>query len=73
MSTFPVTFADKNLDRKRSGWEPLNAKDAALQADYDPEFYDGTPVVLQCVGRRLEDEKVLDMTSIIAGALKSHS
>jgi amidase len=47
--------------------------DAALQADYDPEFYHGTPVALQCVARRLEDEKVLDMTSIIENALKAYS
>ncbi|KAH8601227.1 acetamidase-like protein [Bisporella sp. PMI_857] len=71
--TFPVTFADKNIDHKRTGWTPLNEKDAILQADYDPEFYDGTPVVLQCVGRRMEDEKVLEMTGIIADALKAHS
>jgi amidase len=68
-----VTFADKNIDHKRTGWTPLNEKDAILQADYDPEFYDGTPVVLQCVGRRMEDEKVLEMTGIIADALKAHS
>ncbi|RFU31396.1 hypothetical protein B7463_g4938, partial [Scytalidium lignicola] len=71
--TFPVTFADKNIDKKRDSWVPLNDLDAGIQADYDPEFYDGTPVVLQCVGRRFEDEKVLDMTSIIADALKAHS
>ena len=68
-----MTFADKDLDPKRTAWTPLNAKDAALQADYDPEFYHGTPVVLQCVSRRLEDEKVLDMTGIIADALKSYT
>jgi amidase len=71
--TFPVTFADKNLDKSKTDWKPLNAKDEALQADYDPEFYHGTPVTLQCVGRRLEDEKVLDMTEIIADALKAHA
>jgi len=71
--TFPVTFADKNVDKMRTSWTPLNEKDAALQADYDPEFYDGTPVVLQCVGRRLEDEKVVEMTGVIAEALKQHS
>ncbi|KAF4626956.1 hypothetical protein G7Y89_g11201 [Cudoniella acicularis] len=70
--TFPVTFADQNLDKERTGWKPLNEKDAALQADYDPEFYHGTPVTLQCVGRRLEDEKVLEMTGIIAEALKNY-
>ena len=68
-----MTFADKNLDKVRTTFEPLNEKDAGIQADYDPEFYDGTPVVLQCVGRRLEDEKVLEMTGIIAGALNALS
>jgi len=29
--------------------------------------------VLQCVGRRLEDEKVLEMTGIIAETLRAHS
>ncbi|CZR51902.1 related to general amidase [Phialocephala subalpina] len=71
--TFPVTFADKNVDKARSGWKPLNEKDAEVQADYDVEFYHGTPVTLQCVGRRMEDEKVLEMTGIIAEALKAHS
>lgn len=46
--------------------------DGLLQADYDPEFYDGTPVALQCVGRRLEDEKTLEMTGIISDALKAY-
>lgn len=71
--TFPVTFADKKIDQQRKSWKALNKKDAAIQADYDPEFYDGTPVTLQCVGRRLEDEKVLEMTGIIAEALKTQA
>lgn len=69
--TFPVTFADAALDPVRENWTPLNELDGKLQADYDPAFYHGTPVALQCVGRRLEDEKVLEMTGIIAEALKS--
>lgn len=69
--TFPVTFADKEVDRRRGeDWKPLNEFDGKLQKDYDPEFYHGTPVALQCVGRRLEDEKVLEMTGVIAEALK---
>lgn len=46
--------------------------DGKLQADYDPEFYDGTPVALQCVGRRLEDEKVLEMAIIISDAINMY-
>ena len=68
-----MTFADKKLDKARTTFKPLNEKDAGIQADYDPAFYHGTPVTLQCVGRRLEDEKVLEMTGIIAEALKASS
>ncbi|KAK2627965.1 hypothetical protein QTJ16_002611 [Diplocarpon rosae] len=71
--TFPVTFADKDLDAPRAGWRPLNELDGKIQADYDPDFYHGTPVALQCVGRRLEDEKVLEMVGVIAEALKTHA
>lgn len=70
--TFPVTFADKAKDKKRTNWTPLNELDGRLQADYDPDFYHDTPVALQCVGRRLEDEKVLDMTGIISEAVKDY-
>ncbi|KAI9056056.1 hypothetical protein LZ554_000987 [Drepanopeziza brunnea f. sp. 'monogermtubi'] len=69
--TFPVTFADKDLDARRAAdWKPLNELDGKIQEDYDPEFYHGTPVTLQCVGRRLEEEKVLEMVGVIAEALK---
>lgn len=70
--TFPVTFADKEKDKKRTDWTPLNEPDGKLQADYDPDFYHGTPVALQCVGRRLEEEKVLDMTEIISTAVRDY-
>ncbi|KAM3082450.1 hypothetical protein ACMFMF_002112 [Clarireedia jacksonii] len=70
--TFPVTFADQKLDPARSSdWTPLNEKDAKLQADYDAAFYHGTPITLQCVGRRLEDEKVLEVVGVIGDALKA--
>jgi amidase len=70
--TFPVTEADKSLDSPRDmkTFKQLNDVDGAIQADYDAEFYDGAPVSLQCVGRRLEEEKVLEMTEVIANALK---
>lgn len=45
--------------------------DGRIQADYDAEFYHGAPVSLQCVGKRLEEEKVLEMTDLIAQALKA--
>lgn len=68
--TFPVTFADKNLDRVRTNFTPSSDLDAQIQADYDPEFYHGAPVSLQLVGQRLQEEKVLEMVAVVAGLLK---
>jgi amidase len=44
--------------------------DKAIQEDYDPDFYHGAPVALQLIGKRLEEEKVLEMTEVIADLLK---
>jgi len=35
----------------------------------DPENYKGGPVGLQLIGRRFEEEKILDMVEIIAQAI----
>lgn len=48
----------------------LSDIDGRIQADYDPEFYHGAPVSLQVVGKRLEEEKVLEMVEIISKALQ---
>ncbi|KIW21475.1 hypothetical protein PV08_02055 [Exophiala spinifera] len=73
--TFPVTLADKTLDKARdmSSFKPLSDIDGRIQADYDAEFYHGAPVALQLVGKRLEEEKVLEMTQVVADALKAAS
>ncbi len=52
-------------------FRPLSAIDGRIQADYDPDFYHGAPVALQIVGRRLEEEKVLEMCEVIDSCLKS--
>lgn len=36
----------------------------------DPEIYDGCPVSVQLIGRRLQEEKVLAITEYVAGVLK---
>ena len=70
--TFPVTFADKGLDRERGqgSWTERSELDGKVQKDYDREFYHGAPVSLQLVGRRLEEEKVLEMVEVVAGRLE---
>ncbi|RDW75100.1 acetamidase-like protein [Coleophoma cylindrospora] len=70
--TLPVTFADKAKDPKRPAeWKPLSEDDKILQDSYDPEFYHGTPITLQCVARRFEDEKLLECVGIVADVLKA--
>lgn len=70
-ATFPVTHVDRALDPRVAGFKPLTDTDAAVQADYDPDFYDGTPVGLQVVGERLGEEKVLDVVAAVRMALES--
>lgn len=67
-----MTLADKSVDKARDlkAFKQLSDIDGRIQADYDAEFYHGAPVSLQCVGKRLEEEKVLEMTDMIAQALR---
>lgn len=68
--TFPVTYADRQLDPKRGAdWAHSGPRDQFVQSDYDPNFWHGAPVGLQVLGQRLEEEKVLEMTEIISNAI----
>ena len=71
--TFPVTFADKAIDKARDmkTFKSMSEIDAKIQTDYDHDFYHRAPVSLQLVGKRLEEEKVLEMVEIVADALKN--
>lgn len=57
------------MDIKRTGFHPLSELDQAIQDDYDAEFYHGGPVGLQIVGRRLEEERVLEMAQVLSEVL----
>ncbi|OAA54531.1 Amidase [Niveomyces insectorum RCEF 264] len=51
--------AEKTRDKVRERFGPRGEFDREIQAQYDPELFDGSPVGLQVVCRRLEEEKVL--------------
>jgi amidase len=70
-----VTFADQAIDvaRDPKTFKQLSDIDGRIQKDYDAAFYHGAPVSLQVVGRRLEEEKVLEMTEVIADALAANA
>ena len=56
---FPVTTVDKNVDKQRASFTPIDDNDAAIQADYDPALYDGVPVCVQLTGKRFREEQLL--------------
>jgi len=67
----PVTFADKDIDFKNEAYIPICDLDKISQDEYDPELYHGAPVAVQVVGRRLQEEKVLEYATILDDALKA--
>ncbi|THZ13766.1 glutamyl-tRNA amidotransferas-like protein subunit A [Aureobasidium pullulans] len=65
----PVTFADKNLDKKDERSKPMNDMDKQVQEEYDAEAYHGAPVAVQIVGRRLTEEKTMAIAEEIGKLL----
>ena len=65
----PVTFADKNVDKKNAEFKPLSDMDKTVQGEYDPELYHGAPVAVQIIGRRLTEERVMAIAEEIGGLL----
>ncbi|KAF5241880.1 hypothetical protein FANTH_8955 [Fusarium anthophilum] len=58
-AVFPVTKVDPAVDVKDEGYVPKNDMDRFVWEMYDGEKTKGSPVNLQVVGRRQEEEKVL--------------
>ncbi|RBQ73376.1 hypothetical protein FVER14953_01664 [Fusarium verticillioides] len=58
-AVFPVTKVDPAVDVKDEGYVPKNDIDRFVWEMYDGERMKGSPVNLQVVGRRQEEEKVL--------------
>ncbi|PYI10112.1 alpha-glucosidase [Aspergillus sclerotiicarbonarius CBS 121057] len=58
-AVFPVTAADRIVDKENKLDGFLGEMDKKIQQDYDCNLIHGAPVGLQIVGRRLEEEKVL--------------
>ncbi|KAK7708812.1 hypothetical protein SLS57_008873 [Botryosphaeria dothidea] len=62
---FPVTQVDPAIDVKDETYKPRNEDDDFNHKLYEPEIYRDAPVCLQLVGRRFEDEKVLQAMEYI--------
>ncbi|KAJ5168763.1 Amidase [Penicillium canariense] len=61
--SIPVTFADKTIDVRPTN--PSAALEEHIEWNYDADTYDGAPVGVQFVGRRLQEEKILTLTEYL--------
>lgn len=52
-------------DTVEPGFTPTAGLEEAMWRTYSPELYQNTPVSLQIVGKRLEEEKVLAMMKVV--------
>ncbi|KAI8931479.1 hypothetical protein NX059_011147 [Plenodomus lindquistii] len=66
----PVTTVDAGVDKVVQDYQALGEQDKGIQADYDPEIYDGAHVSVQIVGRRLEEEKMISIAEYVGGLLE---
>ncbi|OSD07767.1 amidase signature enzyme [Trametes coccinea BRFM310] len=67
----PVTHVDKELDGlDAKAFKPRNAIERDMYKMYDAAKMHGLPVGVQVVGKRLEEERVLEAMKIIEGFLK---
>ncbi|KAM9905541.1 hypothetical protein OXX79_002103 [Metschnikowia pulcherrima] len=68
--TFPVLRADKNVDTKEARSTFYNETDRKVWEDYDPEESHGGYVGLQLIGRKFEEEKVIEMMKLVSKILE---
>ncbi|WWC65718.1 uncharacterized protein I303_108340 [Kwoniella dejecticola CBS 10117] len=68
-TTFPVGFVDPSLDTKPA-YESRNETEKGIWDRYDPQEVAGAPISLQLVCQRLEEEKALKLTRVVADSLK---
>ncbi|USP79355.1 putative amidase [Curvularia clavata] len=68
---FPVTRVDLEKDAVPPSWTPMSVKDKEAMDYYEkPENHENALVGLQLIGRRLEEEKVTAMLTLIRNVLE---
>ncbi|EFR01957.1 acetamidase [Nannizzia gypsea CBS 118893] len=70
VSVVPVTKADKNIDKADPNYKPISELDKTNWDLYDPELFDKTPVGMQLIGRKHEEEKIWAIAKVVDSILK---
>ncbi|KAI0064993.1 amidase signature enzyme [Artomyces pyxidatus] len=68
----PITRVDRTIDVLPSTYKSRNGIEAGAYQGYNADEMHGLPVGVQIVGRRFEEEKVLEGMKIIEGLLRDH-
>jgi amidase len=78
--TVPLGFVDPEIHKADTGEktdadgneipEVTGELDGYLRSIYDPEVYKGLPVTVQVVGRRMEEEKILAVATVLEKLLQ---
>ena len=67
----PVTFVDTEIDVKDTNYKGISDLDRAVHDDYEPDIYDGAPIAVQIIGRRLQEEYTIGLAEQVGRALTS--
>ena len=65
-----MTFVDKDLDCLPADFKPPSLVASLAYSAYDAEGMHGLPLGVQIIGKRLEEERVLEGMKIVQDALK---
>lgn len=69
-TSFPTgVVGNKEKDVYSTNFKALGETDEIIMKEYDAEEIQGIPVSLQLTARRLEDEKVMELTAMISEAI----
>lgn len=68
----PITRVDNTLDKLTRAFRPRNKIEKDAYVGYNADEMHGLPVGVQIVGRRFEEEKVLEGMKLIKGLLKGN-
>ncbi|KZV61549.1 amidase [Peniophora sp. CONT] len=72
-AVLPVSRVNKTIDLPNLSFVPLDKRDQLIQSFYEPEDFDGSPIAVQIMGRRLQEEQVLAVASVIDELVRSSS
>ncbi|CAG9992178.1 unnamed protein product [Clonostachys byssicola] len=65
----PITVADQHIDTADPNFKPLTSKDAEVMQTYDPGEFHGSPISIQLIGRRQDEERLFAMAKIVQDAV----